>query len=59
MAARSDEFKMGPDDGFRYSMPEPDRDRQDREAGYVILGLVVLLVMLATATGHITVFAQY
>jgi hypothetical protein len=50
---------VAPDDGYRYSMPERDRDRQDREAGYVILALVVLLVMLATATGHIMVFAQY
>lgn len=57
--ARSDEFKIAPDDGMRYSAPEPDRDRQAREAGYVILGLVVLLVMLATATGKIMIFAQY
>jgi hypothetical protein len=57
--ARIDEFKIAPDDGYRYQMPERDRDRQDREAGYVILALVVLVVMLATATGHIMVFAQY
>ncbi|HET6153950.1 MAG TPA: hypothetical protein VFE15_13435 [Marmoricola sp.] len=54
--ARTDEFKMGPGDGYRYSAPEPDRDRRDRESGYVILGLVVALVMLATATGQVTVF---
>ena len=57
--ARVDEFKVAPDDGYRYSMPEPDRDRHDREAGYVILALVVVLVMLATATGHIMVFNTY
>jgi hypothetical protein len=57
--ARVDEFKISPDDGFRYSAPEKDRDRHDREAGYLILGLVVLVVMLATATGRIMVFAQY
>ena len=56
---RIDEFKMAPDDGMRYSMPERDRDRQDREGGYVILAVIVALVMLATATGHIMVFATY
>ena len=54
--ARTDEFKIGPDDGHRYSAPEPDRDRQDRESGYVILGMLVVLVMLAVATGQVTVF---
>lgn len=57
--ARIDEFKIGPDDGFRYSAPEPDRERQDREAGYLILAILVALVMLATATGHITIFGTY
>ncbi|MFL6022670.1 MAG: hypothetical protein ACJ72O_04960 [Marmoricola sp.] len=57
--ARVDEFKVAPDDGYRYSMPERDRDRHDREAGYIILALVVGLVMLATATGHIMIFATY
>ncbi|MFL6157583.1 MAG: hypothetical protein ACJ72D_15930 [Marmoricola sp.] len=54
--ARTDEFKMGPDDGMKYSAPERDRDRQDREGGYLILALFVALVMLATATGQVTVF---
>ena len=57
--ARIDEFRIAPDDGYRYSMPERDRDRQDREGGYLILAVIVALVMLATATGHIMVFAQY
>ena len=57
--ARIDEFKMAPDDGMRYSMPERDRDRQDREGGYVILAVIVALVMLATATGHLMVFNTY
>jgi hypothetical protein len=57
--ARIDEFKVAPDDGYKYSMPEPERDRQDREGGYVILALIVVLVMLATATGHIMVFSTY
>jgi len=57
--ARIDEFKIAPDDGMRYSMPERDRDRQDREGGYVILALIVVLVMVATATGHITIFNTY
>ena len=56
MAARTDEFRMGPDDGFRYAAPERDRDRQAREGGYIILVLLVALVMLATATGQVTVF---
>lgn len=54
--ARIDEFKISPDDGYRYAAPERDRDRQDREAGYLILVAVVALVMLATATGQVTVF---
>ncbi|MFL6106746.1 MAG: hypothetical protein ACJ72L_07265 [Marmoricola sp.] len=57
--ARIDDFKIAPDDGMRYSMPERDRDRQDREGGYVILALIVVLVMVATATGHITIFSTY
>ncbi len=56
MAARTDEFRMGPDDGMRYSAPERDRERRDRESGYIILMLFVVLVMLATATGQVTVF---
>lgn len=54
--ARSDDFKISPDDGFRYAAPEKDRDREAREGGYIILVLLVALVMLATATGQITVF---
>jgi hypothetical protein len=54
--ARIDDFKISPDDGYRYSAPEKDRDRQDREGGYIILALIVALVMLATATGQVTVF---
>lgn len=54
--ARTDDFRMAPDDGKRYFAPEPARDRHDREGGYVILGLVVALVLLAMATGQVTVF---
>ncbi|MCX6396877.1 MAG: hypothetical protein NTV23_10365 [Propionibacteriales bacterium] len=54
--ARSDDFKIGPGDGYRYSAPEPDRDRQDRESGYLILAILVGLLMLAIATGHVTIF---
>lgn len=54
--ARSDDFKIGPGDGLRYAAPERDRDRHDREGGYIILALVVGLVMLAVATGQVTVF---
>jgi len=57
--ARIDEFRIAPDDGYRYSAPEPARDQHDREAGYIILALIVVVVMLATATGHIMVFATY
>ena len=54
--ARTDDFRMAPGDGLRYYAPEPDRDRHDREGGYLILVLLVALVMLATATGQVTVF---
>lgn len=57
--ARTDEFKIGPDDGYRYSAPEKSQDQRDREVGYIILALVVILVMVATATGKIMVFATY
>lgn len=57
--ARIDEFKIAPDDGLRYAAPEPERDRHDREWGYMILALVVVLVMVAAATGKIMVFNTY
>lgn len=54
--ARTDEFKIAPTDGLSYYAPERDRERHAREGGYIILVLVVALVMLATATGQVTVF---
>ena len=54
--ARTDDFRMAPGDGYRHSAPEPDRDRHDREAGYLILAAVVVLVLVAMATGQVTVF---
>ena len=54
--ARTDDFRMAPGDGMRYYAPEPERDRQDRESGYVVLLLVVALVLIAMATGKVTVF---
>jgi hypothetical protein len=56
---RTDDFRMAPGDGQRYFAPEKDRDRQDREGGYIILALVVALVLLAMATGQVTVFGGY
>jgi hypothetical protein len=57
--ARTDDFRIAPGDGLKYYKPEPVRDRQDREGGYVILALLVALVLLAMATGQVTVFAGY
>lgn len=54
--ARSDDFRMAPGDGLKYFAPEPDRDRQDREGGYVILALLVMGMLIAIATGHLTIF---
>jgi hypothetical protein len=54
--ARTDDFRLAPGDGYRYSAPEPARDRHDREGGYVILLIIVVLVLLAMATGQVTVF---
>lgn len=59
MSERTDEFKISPTDGYKYYAPERDRDREAREAGYIILALVVALVMVATATGRIMIFATY
>jgi hypothetical protein len=56
---RTDDFRIAPGDGLRYFAPEPERDRHDREAGYVILALVVGLVLFAMATGQVAVFAGY
>lgn len=56
---RTDDFRMAPGDGLRYFAPEGDRDRHDREGGYVILAIVVALVLLAMATGQVTVFSGY
>jgi hypothetical protein len=53
---RTDDFKIAPDDGYRYAAPESDRSRHDREGGYIILLLVVIGVLLAMATGQVTVF---
>jgi len=57
--ARTDDFRLAPGDGLKYYAPEPTRDRQDREGGYVILALVVALVLIAMATGQVTVFGGY
>jgi hypothetical protein len=57
--ARTDDFRMAPGDGLKYYAPESARDRHDREGGYVILALVVALVLLAMATGQVTVFGGY
>ncbi len=54
--ARIDDFKIAPTDGYKYAAPERDRDRQDREGGYIVLALVVIFVMLAVANGWVTVF---
>lgn len=54
--ARTDEFKIAPDDGYRYQAPERSQDQRDREAGYIILALIVGLVMFAVATGKLIVF---
>ncbi|MGO4257134.1 hypothetical protein [Marmoricola sp. RAF53] len=56
---RTDDFKISPTDGYRYAAPERDRDRHDREYGYLILGAVVVLVMVAVATGRIMIFSTY
>ena len=47
---------MAPGDGLKYYAPERKRDQQDREGGYIVLALVVALVLLAMATGQVTVF---
>ena len=54
--ARTDDFRMAPGDGLKYYAPERKRDQQDREGGYIVLALVVALVLLAMATGQVTVF---
>jgi hypothetical protein len=54
--ARIDDFKIAPTDGYKYAAPERDRDRQDREGGYIVLALVVIFVMFAVANGWVTVF---
>ena len=54
--ARTDDFRIAPGDGLKYYAPEPRRSQQDREGGYVILAVVVALVLLAMATGQVTVF---
>jgi len=56
---RTDDFRIAPGDGLRYFAPEPTRDRHDREGGYVILAIVVALVLVAMATGQVTVFGGY
>jgi hypothetical protein len=55
--ARTDDFRIAPDDGLRYFAPESDRDRHDRELGYLVLVAVVALVLYAMATGQVTVLS--
>jgi Flp pilus assembly protein TadG len=54
--ARTDDFRIAPGDGLRYYAPESDRDRHDKEGGYLVLLALVVLVLLAMATGQVTVF---
>ena len=56
---RTDDFRMAPGDGLRYFAPESDRDRHDREGGYIVLALVVAVVLIAMATGQVDVFSTY
>ena len=53
---RTDDFRMAPGDGLRYYAPESDRERHEREGGYLVLLALVVLVLLAMATGQVTVF---
>ncbi|MGI9157197.1 MAG: hypothetical protein ACR2FG_11240 [Marmoricola sp.] len=53
---RTDDFKISPDDGYRYSAPDSDRERREKETGYLILAALAVLVLLAVATGKVTVF---
>jgi len=53
---RTDGFRMAPDDGLKYHAPEREQERRDREIGYVVLLVVVILVLIGTVTGHTTVF---
>lgn len=53
--ARSDDFRMAPGDGLKYFAPEPERSQHEREGGYLILAVIVVLVLLAMATGHVSV----
>jgi len=56
---RTDDFRIAPGDGLRYFAPESTRDRHDREGGYIILAIIVGLVLLAMATGQVSVFSTY
>jgi hypothetical protein len=53
---RTDDFRIAPGDGLRYFAPESDRDRHDKENGYLVLLALVVLVLIAVATGQVTVF---
>lgn len=53
--ARSDDFRMAPGDGLKYFAPEPERRQHEREGGYLILAAIVVLVLLAMATGQVSV----
>lgn len=57
--ARTDDFKIAPDDGYRYQAPLREQDQRDREIGFIILAVIVGLLMLAVATGKLMVFATY
>jgi hypothetical protein len=47
---------MARPDGHRYEAPEPDETRHNKEIGYAVLGLVVVVILVLVATGKVQIF---
>lgn len=52
----SDDERMGRPDGHRYDAPEPDEETASKKVGYLVLGLLVVLIMVLIATGKVQIF---
>jgi hypothetical protein len=52
-----DDERMARPDGHRYDAPESDEETASKKVGYLVLGLLVVLIMVLIATGKVQIFA--
>jgi len=52
----ADEDPMMRPDGHRYEAPESDETRHNKEIGYAVLGILVVVILVLVATGKVQIF---